>query len=402
MYGDGGILRDRSFRRLFLARSASLLGSAVAPIALAFAVLDRPGASATDLGVVLAARSLAQVLLLLFGGVLADRVSRSRLMVASGLLACAAQAATGALVLTGAASTGAVAVLAAINGAAAALFLPASRGVVPQVVHQQRLQSANALLRLSRNGSGILGAALGGVLVAGVGAGWALVLDAVTFAASAGLLAGIRVGRAPRAAGTTMLVDLGDGWREFRSRRWVWLLVVQFTFVNACFAAISVLGPVTAQRDLGGAAAWSTILTTQAIGLVCGSLLAMRLRPRFPMRVATLGTLGFVPPFFLLAVPAPIWLIAAAMFLNGACVDIFEVLWDTALQAHVPAEALSRISSYDFLGAFALGPLSLAAVGPVAGLVGTSWTLVGAGSLLAVVILAAIADRSVRLLPAGG
>lgn len=311
MHRNFGILADRSFRYLFLARTASLLGTATAPIALAFAVLSLPGSSATDLGLVLAGRSLAQVLLLLFGGVIADRVSRFRLMMASDLLACATQAAGAALVIAGTATTGSLTALAMLNGTAAAAFLPASRGVVPQVVPREKLQPANALLRLSRNGTGIVGAALAGVLVTGAGPGWALAFDAATFAVSAALLAGIRTGRTARAARSTVLADLRDGWREFRSRRWVWLLVVQFTFVNACFAAISVLGPLTAQRRLGGAASWSVILTAQAVGLVCGSLLAMRLRPRFPMRVASVGTLGFVPPFFLLAVAAPTWLVAS-------------------------------------------------------------------------------------------
>ncbi|MGK5519268.1 MFS transporter [Micromonospora sp. URMC 107] len=400
MRDDLRILADRSYRMLFLARTLSLLGSAVIPVALAFAILDAPGGSATDLGLVLAARSLAQVALLLFGGVLADRMNRFRLMVGSDLLAFAAQAVLTVVFVSGRPSLPVVIALSAVNGAAAALFLPASRGVVPQVVAQEQLQSANALLRLSRNSTTIGGAALAGVLVAALGAGWALAVPAATFLGSALLLAGVRVSHPGRAATSTILADLREGWREFSSRSWVWLVVVQFAFVNGCFSAIHVLGPLTAKEQLGGATAWSVIVTAQAVGLVGGSLVAMRIRPRRPMRVAVLATFGFLPPFALIAAGAPVWLIAASMLVNGVCVDIFEVLWDTALQNHVPNEALSRISSYDAMGSFVLGPLCLAVVGPVADRIGVAQTLVIAGGVLALVTVATFCARSVRQLPA--
>jgi MFS family permease len=377
----------------------SLLGSGVAPVALAFAVLGLPGASATDLGVVLAARSVAQVLLLLLGGVLADRWPRAAVLVASDVLSAAAQGVVAALFLTGTAAVPAVAVLAAVNGAAGALFLPATRGIVPEVVAGEHLQPANALLRLSANVTGIVGAALGGVLVVGVGPGWALAADAASFAASAVLLLGVRVPAAVRSAAGSVLTDLREGWREFASRRWLWVVVLQFALVNGCFAAVNVLGPLTAQRSLGGAGSWSVVLTCLSVGLVAGSLVALRLRPRFPLRTAVLATLGFTPPFLLLAVPAPVWLIGASMLLAGVCIDVFEVLWDTTLQHHVPHGALARIGSYDAVGSFALGPVCLAVVGPLADTVGARAVLLAGGALSASAGLVALADRSVRRLP---
>lgn len=377
----------------------SLLGSGVAPVALAFAVLGLPGASATDLGVVLAARSVAQVLLLLLGGVLADRWPRAAVLIASDVLSAAAQGAVAALFLTGTAAVPAVAVLAAVNGAAGALFLPATRGIVPEVVAGEHLQPANALLRLSANVTGIAGAALGGVLVVGVGPGWALAADAASFVASALLLLGVRVPAGVRAAAGSVLADLREGWQEFASRRWLWVVVLQFALVNGCFAAVNVLGPLTAQRSLGGAASWSVVLTCLSVGLVGGSLLALRLRPRFPLRTAVLCTLGFTPPFLLLAVPAPVWLIGAAMLVTGVCIDVFEVLWDTTLQHHVPHGALARIGSYDAVGSFALGPVCLAVVGPLADTVGARTVLLAGGALSAAAGLAALADGAVRRLP---
>ena len=430
---DLAVLRLPGFRRLFLAQTVNLLGSAIAPVALAFAVLGQPGGSATHLGLILAARALGQVAFLLFGGVLADRMPRLRLMTGSNLIAFAAQGSVAGLFLAGPAPLAAVAGLAAVNGAAAALFLPAARGVVPQLVPAGDLQPANALLRLSRNTASIAGAALAGVLLAVTAPGWALACDAASFVISAALLA--RIGRpshhgaglaaGPRpavtpataapsgtrtAAGPTatpapaatpsILADLRDGWREFRSRAWVWLPVAQFTMVNGCFTAIWVLGPVIARRDLGGAPAWAAVLTANAIGLVGGSLLALRLRPRHPLQLACAATFGFLPPFFLLAVSAPVPLIAASMLVNGVCVDVFEVLWDTALQRHVPAGLLSRITSYDLLGSFALGPLGLALAGPAAAAAGLAATLTGAGLLLAAASVIPLLSRAVRDLPA--
>jgi MFS family permease len=405
------VLRYAGFRRLFLAQTVNLLGSAIAPIALAFAVLGQPGGSATDLGLILAARALGQVAFLLFGGVLADRMPRLRLMTAANLIAFAAQGSVAGLFLAGPAPLAAVAGLAAVNGAAAALFLPAARGVVPQLIPADQLQPGNALLRLSRNSASIAGAALAGVLLAVASPGWALACDSASFLISAALLT--RVGTYVTTATTTgttagrqdgspsIVRDLREGWREFRARAWVWLPVAQFAMVNGCFAVIWVLGPVVARQDLGGAPAWAAVLTANAIGLVGGSLLALRLRPAHPLRVACAATFGFLPPFFLLAAAAPVWLIAAAMLVNGVCVDIFEVLWDTCLQRHVPPGLLSRITSYDLLGSFALGPLGLALAGPAAAAAGLAATLTGAGLLLAAASVVPLLSRAVRDLPAG-
>jgi hypothetical protein len=400
MRGDLRVLSERPFLFLFLARTVSLFGNAIAVGVLPFAVLGMHDGSATTLGLVLGARSLAQVVLLLCGGVLADRLPRFRLMVSSDLLAFGSQGLAAALFITDAAVPVEIIALSAVNGAASALFLPASKGVVPQLVTGEHLQKANVLLRLSRNSTSIVGTALGGVLVVTIGAGWALCIDALTFAASAALLAGIRVRHPGRAGGSSVLADLADGWREFSSRPWIWLVVLQFAVVNGCFAAINVLGPLIAKQHMGGAPAWTAILAAQSAGLVGGSLVAARARPRFPVRTAVTATFGFLPPFFLFAAGAPVWLAAASMLVNGVCVDIFEVLWDTALQTHVPGESLSRISSYDALGSFVLGPLCLILVGPLSAAIGMTQTLLGAGVLLSLITIATLAARPVRHLPA--
>jgi Na+/melibiose symporter-like transporter len=399
---DLGILRHRTFRNIFAARAVSLLGTSMAPVALAFAVLGQPGGSAARLGIVLAGRSTAQVVFLLFGGALADRFPRYRIMVGSDLLAFAAQGAIAGLFITRTAPLGLLVGLSVLNGAANALFIPASRGLVPEIVDASELQSANALIRLSENAAGLAGAAASGGIIVAVGAGWALGIDAVTFLISAML---VLTSRAPRRGHAreraTLLSDLREGWQEFRSRTWVWIIVVQFALVNLCFSpCVYVLGPVVAKEHWGGALAWSVIVTANAVGLILGSFLVLRLRPAYPLLVATLVTFGFLPPFFLLAVHAPVWVVASSMLVNGVAADVFEVLWMTALQEYIPGDKLSRVTSYDALGSFVLGPLGLLLVGPVAAAVGVERTLIAAGLIVAAGNIVALSTRSVRTLPA--
>ena len=284
MKGQFGILRQHTFRHVFLARAVSLLGTAIAPIALAFAVLGQPGGTATKLGVVMASEAVAQVVFLLAGGVLADRFSRYRLMVGSDLVAFAAQGSVAGLFISRAAPLGLVAALSAVTGAASGVFYPSSRGLIPQIVDGPQLQSANALIRLSQNTAVLAGASISGVIIVGVGAGWALAIDAVSFLVSAGLVLTSRAPRArPAEESMRIIADLREGWQEVRSRQWLWVCIAQFAVVNLCEPpSINVLGPVVARQHYGGALAWSVIITAQAIGLITGSLIAMRLRPPFP------------------------------------------------------------------------------------------------------------------------
>ncbi len=395
--GSLSALGNRSFRFLFAARTVSVLGNAMAPIALAFAVLALHGATAATLGLVLFGRAVAEVVFLMVAGVVADRLPRYKVMVAADLVAGGVQVAVAVLFLTGSAHVGTVVALEAVNGAATAFFFPASTGLVPQVVPVGLLQSANAVLRLSINSSTIVGAAIAGALVATVGPGWALLVDALSFFVSAALLSGIRTDHTARAEPSSMLADLRHGWREFASRQWVWVIVVQFSIINACFAGcLGVLGPIVAKKHLGGAPAWSAIIASVSVGLLVGSVLALRIRPTHPMRIATLSTFAFATLPLLMAGPAPLWVMTVAGFAVGICSDIFGVLWDTGLQTLVPQESLSRVSSYDALGSFALGPIGLATVGPVADAIGIRETLIGAGVLTVLCCSAALLSPQVR------
>jgi MFS family permease len=392
--------RDRQFVLLACARTVSVLGNGFARVALAFAVLALPGAGAGSLSLVLACQALPQLLLVLVGGVIADRMSRSRLMVLADFLGAGAYAGLAGMVLTGHAPVAPMCVLAAVAGTATALFAPAMDGLVPLVVPAGRLQQANGLLRMGTNGSLLLGLALSGVTVAFVGAGWALALNAASFVLSAALTARLRVAARPRRRASGW-ADLREGWHEFTSRQWLWVVVAQCAVVVAALNAnVGVLGPLMAEQHLGGACAWSVVVAAQAVGTIVGAGLAARVRVRRPILVAVVCTFPAAVPIALLSAEAPVWLIATAMFGAGVASDVFGVLWATTIQREIPEQALSRVSSYDWFGSLAFAPLGLLVAGPIAAAVGTSQALAGCAALVVVATTAALLAPQVRTLRA--
>jgi predicted MFS family arabinose efflux permease len=394
-----GPLEERDFRLLFLGRTTSMLGSAFAPVALAFAVIDDLDGSASQLGLVLSAIWVPQIVFILVGGVWSDRLPRQQVIVATDLLMALAQGIVAALLLTGTAEIWHLFALQVVRGVAMAFFFPASTGLVPQVISEPRLLQANALLRLSHSGVTIVGAAAGGVAVAAVGSGWALAFDAATFLGSAAFLVRIRVPGAARAAGSTMLRELREGWDEFRSRTWLWAIVVQFMFINGfAHGTFLVLGPIVAKESLGGADAWGVILACEAAGLVLGGLIVLRTRPSRLLLVASLAIFLMVPPYLLLAEAAPVVFIAAGALVMGIGIEVFGVLWDTSLQQQIPRDRLSRVSSYDALGSFVCIPIGLSIAGPIADAVGVETTLFLAAGVIVVATALVLLVEDVRTL----
>ena len=391
-------LAEREFRLLFFGRLVSFLGSAVAPVALAFAIIDDLDGSASQLGLVLTATWLPQIAFILVGGVVADRLPRHLVLVGSNTVSGAAQLFAAGVILTGTAELWHLFLTQLVRGVAQAFFFPASTGLVPQVVSESKLQQANALLRMPQTGSAIVGTALGGILVAAVGSGWALAFDSVTYFASALILLLIRVPGRVRAQ-QRFARELREGWSEFRSREWIWAIVVAATFGNmigqGCWA---VLGPVIADRELGGADTWGFVLACTAAGLFAGGIVALRWRPRRYLLVAQISVTLSCANIVALAAGVPVVALAAAAFVLGFCVEIFGVYWDTALQQHVPREALSRVSSYDALGSFVAIPIGLSVVGPVSDAIGIEPTLWIAAALFVAAQSAALLSREVRTL----
>ena len=392
-------LRERPFRLLFLGQAVSLLGDGMVGVALAFAVLELTG-SATDLGIVLAARTVPLVAFLLVGGVWADRLPRRALMVTCDLIRLAAHGAMAALLIAGDPGVWAIAALAAIAGAASAFFNPAISGIMPAVVSSERLLQANALRGLTEAGGRIAGPALAGVLVVGVGPGWALAVDAATFGISAAFLAAIPMPAHVPAQRRSFVADLREGWDDFRSRTWLWTTVAAATLGNMLFAAYVVLGPLVADRELGGAGAWALIAASFGVGSLIGGAVMLRLDPARPMLVATLAVAFFTFPLALLAIPAPAGLTAVAGLFAGIGLMVANNLWETTTQRHVPPERLSRVSSYDWFGSLAMQPVGMLIWGPIGAAVGVSTALWIAFAIHLSSVFALLAVREVRELPA--
>jgi MFS family permease len=373
--GKVAVLREPEYRRLFLGRTASLIGDGMTPVAIAFAVLDLTG-SATDLGLVFAAHSLLLIALLLVGGVVGDRVSPRVSMVGADLVRTVSMGIAAALLLSGSIEIWQLAVLYAIDGGATAFFNPASNALVPQIVPQRRLQEANALLELSRSLGRVVGPALAGIMLGFGSPGAALAVDAGTFAVSAVALVGLRTPRPQEGAGASFFADLRHGWREFSSRSWLVAVVCGAAAVNAVyFPAIQVLGPIVAQDHLHGSSSWAVIATAMGIGAVFGGGIALMIRPRRPLLVSEGSIMLIAIPVMLLALPATTAVIAIGALIGGAVGSLAQILFETAWVQHVPAASRTRVSAYDWFGSLALEPVGLAVVGPLSIAIGTSETL---------------------------
>ena len=395
------MLRERNFARYLGAIVVSQLGGGMANVALAFAVLGF--GTPTDLGIVLLSREIPMIVFLLLGGVFADRLPRRTILVSTDLVKGAAQVATAALLFTGAAHVWNVALLQVAFGVANAFSRPVGIGLVKETVSDAHLQQANALTQLSRSTLSIVSPALGALLVTFGSPAIAIAVDAVTFFASALLIASMRIAGTVRAATKSIVGDLREGWREFISRRWVVAIIASFgLFQLTYFPALLVLGPTVAKDQLGGAAGWGTIIAIEGLGAVVGGLVALRIRVARPL---VWGELVVVPSGILLialAAPLPLFAIAAVGFVVGAGFALGENLYVTAFQRNIPEHALSRISSYDWFGSVALNPIGYALIGPVSAAIGIPETLVIAGILNVLVCLSVLLVPSVRAIRSDG
>lgn len=392
------VLRGREFRLLFAGQSVSAIGDRLVMVAMPFAVLSLPGAGLSDVGLVLGASALTLALFVLLGGVWADRLPRQAVMLASDVVRGLAQAATAALLITDHARVWHLVVLQMIYGAAEAFFRPAALGLVPQTVERDEIQAANALMGLSSNVGMMAGPAAAGVLVAVTGPGTALAVDAATFVVSAAALALLRPRPVVRKEEPQrFLADLAGGWREVRSRTWVWSLILTFTAYHfLVLPALFVLGPAVSQSDRGGAAAWGVISTGFGIGAVLGSLLALRWRPHRP-GVVVAGALCFgATQCSIVVSPLPTLAVALLELLTGIGVVVCFTVWETALQERIPEASQSRVSSFDYLGSLAMMPLGYLLIGPLTGAFGNKPTAAICTAATLAIAVAVAAGRDVR------
>ncbi|MFF4331039.1 MFS transporter [Streptomyces sp. NPDC048387] len=375
----------RNYTLLTGAAVVTNLGSHGALIASAFAVLEAGGSSG-DVGLVAAARTLPLVLFLLVGGALADRLPRHHVMVAANALNCLSQAAFAGLVLAGDPQLWQMMLLTALCGTGTAFFNPAAEGMLLSSVSGEHSHRAFALFRMAMNGAGIGGAALGGALIAAIGPGWVLAVDAAAFAVAGALRAFLDVGRvAERAPGGGLLADLREGWVEFRSRPWLWSIVLQFSVVVAVIgAAEAVYGPLVARDRLGGPAPWGLALAFFGVGTIAGAVLMMLWKPRRLLLVGTLCVFPLALPSAGLAVPLPVWGLCAVMFVSGVAVEVFGVNWMTTMHQEIPEDKFSRVSAYDWFGSVSMLPLATALAGPAETAFGRTPALWGCAALVVI------------------
>ncbi|HEY7148642.1 MAG TPA: MFS transporter [Gaiellaceae bacterium] len=395
-----GALAERNFRYLFASSTISGLGDGISVVALVFAVLQVSD-SAIALGLVLAARQVADAAIVLAAGVWADRLPRHIVLIAVALVQGVVQAITGSLVISGSATIPMLVVLQAIYGLAEGFYLPASTGLIPATISAGRLQQANALLGLSRNGTRIVGPAIGGAIVAAGSPGSALLLDAASFFAAALFLVPLRLPtRDDVVEAKSFFADLRQGWGEFRRQTWIWTTIVFFGIGNFAFASYWVLGPVIAKRDLGGAPAWAALTAAFSVGAIVGGLLALKIRPKKPLAASCMAAWVFLLQPLGMGLGLPLSVLVVFSVLCGCGLAIHITLWFTVFQQNVPEESISRVSSYDSFGSFVLLPLGAALAGPIAAVVGIHETLIGAAVVIAITQAIVFAQPSVHAIRA--
>jgi MFS family permease len=393
--GRFGALEERPYRLLWTGRTTSSVGDAMMTIALAFAVIET-GGGASALGLVLASGTIARVAFILVGGVWADRLPRRLVMLTCDVVRAVVDVFIAVALLTGSMELWMFLVTSAVYGSAQAFFGPASTGLVPQTISAGRLQQANALLSLSQSGAFVIGPAIAGVLIAISSPGLVFAIDAATFVVSALALARLPIPRLPAAPRQRFLADLKEGVRETWSHGWMRAGLIGSAVTNIGLAVFFVLGPLVADRELGGAAAWGIVMTAGAAGGVLGGALALRLRPRRPLLACFIGwSLGVLPTLALVP-PLPVVAVAAASAVFALGLVYGNAVWETVLQRDIPAERLSRVSSFDWMVSLAFMPIGQILAGPVSAAVGTDGTLAAAAVLILFATIVGFAAPSVR------
>lgn len=387
----------KGFTALALSRFISNLGNGVSPIALAYGVLSLPHATGRDLSIVMAARFLPLLTFMLFGGVIADRFQRNRLVGGSDMLGSFLAAISAVSLIAGFSSTWLLALMGGLFGILNAIWWPAMSGVLPEILPKEKLQEGNAVIGLMTNIGYIIGTLSGGLLVANVGAGWGLLVDATSF-----FIAGVIVWNLPiigkiKEASPGIFHDLVIGWREFISRSWVIAMVVSFALINMAFESmLSVLGPLNFSDPITGPKQWSYNLAALSIGMLLGGIWILKVKIGRPLFLAMVLIALSAVWDFSLAYELPLPVTVLSGILSGISVEVFMVTWNTSLQSHVPEASYSRVSSYDTLGSYGIAPLGIVAAGPLAMHFGVHAILFATGGITCLAALFSLLVPSVR------
>jgi MFS family permease len=364
-------LRDlkshRGFISLAISRFISNVGNGVSPIALAYGVLSLEGADGSDLSIVMAARFVPLLGFMLFGGVIADRFQRNRLVGGADMIGSFLAAVSAISLIVGFSSVWLLATMAALFGILNAIWWPAMSGVLPEILPKEKLQSGNAIIGLTTNIGYIVGTLAGGILVATVGAGWGLLADAISFFIAGAIVWFLPIIGKAKDESPGILHDLIVGWREFISRSWVIAMVFAFSLINMAFESmLSVLGPLNFSDPETGPKLWSYNLAALTIGMLIGGIWVLKVKFKKPLFVAMILIAISSIWDFSLALDLPLIFALIAGVFSGISLEVFMVTWNTSLQSHVPNESYSRVSSYDTLGSYGIAPLGIVVAGPLA------------------------------------
>ncbi|WP_347125142.1 MFS transporter [Microbacterium sp. SY138] len=389
-------MQDRNFRWFFLARAITMIAGSTSSIALAFAVLEIDN-DARSLSFVLAAFTVSNIVFVLFGGVIADRLPRALIIQACYVVDILSIGTIAALLFTGNATIPLLVMLSIVNGASTAFVLPAMQGIIPQLTTPEHLQQANAMLSFVRSAVTIGGPIIAGVLVATAGPAWAMVVQATGWVIAIPVLALVKLPPPSHAGGTTMFHDLRVGWREFWSRSWLWTIVLAFMVMNAIHVgAWGVVGPYIAKNnDLLGITGWGWVVSAEGAGVLLMTLLLMWFPLRRPLRYGMIGMAAFAIPVTILGVHPAVVLLAMAAFIAGAGAEVFSTGWNLAMMENIPGEKLSRVSSYDMLGSFVVMPIGTLVYGWLITHADPATVLIASGAVYAVIALATLMVPSV-------
>ncbi|MER8232816.1 MFS transporter [Streptomyces sp. NPDC094049] len=378
--------RSSRFRLFFMARSTSLLADGMLMVSLTTAVLGA-GYGAAGVGYALAAWMAPIVLLVLFGGVLADRFTPQVMMVGADVVRMVAMLVLALLLVTTDIRLWHIMALLALSGAATAMFQPGLASLVPQVAED--IQRANALLRIAEAICTLLGPGVAGLLVAYWNVAGSFVVIAAAYALSALGLAPLRkLGTVRDESDDPMLRRLATGWQEFRSRPWLWgVIAVWSVYGLLVFGPALPLGAALLTEQ-HGASGYGWIASADGAGTIVGGLLGMRVRPRRPLVAGACAMFFFsLNPL----APALGWSFtwtAVTGAIAGCGFAFWGVMWATSVQSHIPLAVLSRVSAYDVAGSIMVIPLGRALAGPASEAVGGADRVLLFSSVMGLVCIA--------------
>jgi DHA3 family tetracycline resistance protein-like MFS transporter len=372
-------LRDRDFALLWTGMTISLLGDGIFIVAEAWQVYDLDN-DPVALSLVGTSWTLGMVAFLLTGGVVTDRVDRRRVLIAADLVRAGALVAMGVLSVTGLVEIWHLVVLAVFIGIGEAFFGPAFGAIVPEIVAEEHLVQATALDQLVRQSAARLaGPALGGFVVAAVGAGTAFLVDAATFALSALCVLAMGVRSLPVERARSARSEIREGFAYVRREPWLWATLVSASLSLLFFIGpIEVLLPFVVRNDLhAGAGGYGAVLAATGVGAVAVSLVLGQ--TGVPRRYLTFmyGAWGVATlPFLIYAFGTSLWQFLAFALIEGGCMTAGMVVWGTLMSTRVPAGLRGRVHSLDWFVSIGLTPISFALTGPVSRAIGIDATLV--------------------------